>query len=161
MGANAETEEDEILDNGSTVSLMKDKDKVVDIMNRDVNVLMSTNAGKKVIKQEATRKGYGKVLYDEGAVTNLRSLSEMVKRGYQVVMDTAVENAFLVTSPEGITTKYACNRKGLYALVEDEECHQLEGFTQREIARAKRAKKLYYDLDTPTLEDLKVWLRSN
>ena len=79
-----EQDEDEILDCGSTVSLMKDREKVVDIKRRKVNVLMSTNAGIKVVDKEATREGYGKILYDPEAMTNLRSLSEMVRRGYRV-----------------------------------------------------------------------------
>ena len=74
-----EEEDEELRDSGSTVLLMKDGDKVEDIMDRDVRVIMSTNAGKKIIKQEATRKGYGKVLFDKDVMTNLRSLSEMVK----------------------------------------------------------------------------------
>ena len=42
-----------------------------------------------------------------------------------------------------------------------EEVNQLEGFTTQEVDCAKRAKKLYYDLDAPTLGDLKMWVRSN
>ena len=74
---------------------------------------MSTNASKKIIKQEATRKGCGKVLFDKDAMTNLRLLSEMVKRGHHIVLDTAIENAFYVTSPDGKFSKYVCNSKGL------------------------------------------------
>ena len=37
----------------------------------------------------------------------------------------------------------------------------MEEFTPREVERAKRAKKLYYDLDAPSIDDLKVSLRSN
>lgn len=51
----------------------------MDIQQRKVNVLMSTNAGNKVVDKEATRKGYGKVLYDPEAMTNIHSLSEMAK----------------------------------------------------------------------------------
>ena len=40
-------------------------------------------------------------------------------------------------------------------------CHQVEDSTPREVERAKRAKKLYYDLDAPAIDNLKVWIRSN
>ena len=73
-------------------------------------------------------------------------------------MDTDEENAFYVTSPDGDVTKFLCDIRGLYVL---EEVNQLKGFTTREVDRAKRAKKLYYDLDAPTLGDLKMWVRSN
>ena len=119
---------------------------------------MSTNAGSKVVDKEATRKGYGKVLYDPEAMTNLRSLSEMVRRGYRVQMDTDLENAFLATSPNGEQIKFLCNDRGLYVL---EQVNQIKGFTQREVQRAKRAKKLYYDLDAPTMDELKFWVQSN
>ena len=121
-----EPDEEEILDSGSTVSLMKGKDKVVDIQKQKINVLMSTNAGSKVVDKEATRKGYGKVLYDPEAMTNLRSLSEMVRRGYRVQMDTDLENAFLATSPNGEQIKFLCDDRGLYVL---EQVNQIKGFT--------------------------------
>ena len=125
-----EENQEEILDSGSTVSLMKDREKVVDIQKRKVNVLMSTNAGSKVVDKEATRKGYGKVLFDPEAMTNLRSLSEVVKRGYRVQMDTDLENSFLVTSPEGEEIKFQCDKRGLYVLA---PVNQVEGFTDREM----------------------------
>ena len=131
---------EELLDSGSTVSLMRDAEKCEDIMDRDVKVIMSTNAGKKAITQEATRKGYGKVLFDKEAMTNLRSLSEMVKRGHHVFLDTDVENAFVVTSPSGDVSKYSCNKRGLYALVKEVMCHQVKGFTPREVERAKERR---------------------
>ena len=141
--------QDKILDSWSTVSLMKDPEKVEDIKQRKVNVLMSTNAGSKIIDKEATRKGCGKVLYDPDAITNLRSLSEMVKRGYCVQMDTNLDNSFLTTSRDGEEIKFTCNDKGLYVLA---EVNSIEGFTEREVQRARRAKQLYYNLDAPTLD---------
>ena len=119
---------------------------------------MSTNAGSKVVSKEATRKGYGKVLYDPDAMTNLRSLSEMVRRGYRVQMDTDLENLFLVTSPDGEEIKFSCDKKGLYVLA---HVNQIEGFTDREVQRAERAKRLYYNLDAPSLSELKHWVRTN
>ena len=58
--------------------LIKDQELVKDVMDRKVKVLMSTNAGKKMVSKEATLEGYGNMLFDENAMTNLRSLSEMV-----------------------------------------------------------------------------------
>ena len=40
-----------------------------------------------------------------------------------------------------------------------EEC--IEGYTQREILRAKRARRLYHILTAPDMADLKVFLRQN
>ena len=37
----------------------------------------------------------------------------------------------------------------------------IEGFTEREIARAKAARKPYHDLKAQSYPDLKVWIRSN
>ena len=37
----------------------------------------------------------------------------------------------------------------------------IEGFTQREIERAKRARKFYHDLNAESVENVKVFIRSN
>ena len=39
--------------------------------------------------------------------------------------------------------------------------NNVEGFTDREVQRAERAKKLYYNLDAPSLDELKHWVRTN
>ena len=74
----------------------------------------------------------------------------MVKRGYCVQMDTNLDNSFLTTSRDGEEIKFTCNDKGLYVLA---EVNSIEGFTGREVQRARRAKQLYYNLDAPTLDE--------
>ena len=37
----------------------------------------------------------------------------------------------------------------------------IKGYTPRQVARAKRAKKLYHDLHAETIPNLKNWVRSN
>merc|ERR1739836_209939 len=71
-------------------------------------------------------------------------------------------------------SKFVCNDEGLYVRHEDvPSCYSvydyesnfagttIEGFTEREITRAKAARKLYHDLSAPSYSDLKVWIRSN
>ena len=37
----------------------------------------------------------------------------------------------------------------------------IEGFTPREVEKAKRVRKLYHDLNAPSIASLKVWIRQN
>ena len=37
----------------------------------------------------------------------------------------------------------------------------VEGYTQREVEQAVRARKLYHDLSAENVRNVKVWLRSN
>ena len=73
-------------------------------------------------------------------------------------MDTYLENAFYATSPDWEQIKFLCNARGLYVLA---QVNQVKGFTERGVKQSKRAKKLYYNLDAPTMEELKFWVRSN
>ena len=87
-------------------------------------------------------------------------------------MDTDLDNAFYVTDQEKRTIRFPCNEQGLYMLEKDVSQDKktkrhtvmatvIEGYTPREVARAKRARKLYHDLHAETVSNLKVWLRSN
>lgn len=127
-------------------------------MHKKLDVLKSTNAGTKIADKEATRKGYSKGLYNPDAMTNLRSSSEMVRRGYWVQMDTDLENAFHVISAGGDAIKFLCDDHSLYIL---EQVNQTKGFFPRTVERAKRAKKLYYNLNATSLGNLKILVRSN
>ena len=47
-------------------------------------------------------------------MSNLFSLSDVVRRGHWVTMDTEQANAFFVHTRSGNVVEYACNEAGLY-----------------------------------------------
>ena len=117
---------------------------------------MCSNGGNRKIAEEGNWPGVGQAYLDEKALTNIVSQSEAIKRGYRVTFDSEIENTFIVTDrATRVTTRYPCDERGLYVREHQPplECHvayinatSIEGFTQREVERAGRARKLYHDL---------------
>ena len=52
--------------------------------------------------------------YDDEAISNLFSVSDMVKKGHSVFLDTDLDNAFVVRSKEGKTIRFPVDSRGLY-----------------------------------------------
>ena len=85
-------------------------------------------------------------------------------------MDTDVDNCFFVIDKDRRVTKFPCNERGLYIMERPasmKSCAMIhagttiKGYTAREVMRAKKARKLYHDLNAPSISDLKVWIRAN
>ena len=84
-------------------------------------------------------------------------------------MDTNWENCFHVIDRNKKAVKFPCNEDGLYVRGPDKpvDCRELsfnvevEGFTQREVGRAKAARKFYHDLNAENVENMKTFIRSN
>ena len=225
--AKLEKEEPEILlDSGSTISLFKDQQFLTERKPAKRELVMETNAGNKIINTKGNIPGYGDVWYDETAISNLFSLSDMVEKGVRVVYDSQVADEFVVHTKEGHTIRFPVDERGLYVkekfddlqtrlknekdargnddeetpaitlhikveesddeseddlptLVKVEESDDeseddepslemkkqvhttVEGFTEREVMRAKRCRKLLHDLSAPSYNDLKALLRQN
>ena len=134
--------------------------------------MMDMNGGSKFISQGGKWKGYGTAYYIPDAMVNIVSLSNAIEKGFQVFMDTDLDNAFNVTDQDKRTIRFPCNKQGLYMLKkkinqgEKSKRHTvmasiIERYTPRELARAKQAKKLYHDLHAETISNLKGWLSSN
>ena len=80
------------------------------------------------------------------------------------------ENALLIEEQQGRVIKNPCNERGLYVrerlpLVDCHVCYvaatMVEGYTQCEVERAARARKLYHNLYVENVRNVKVWLRFN
>ena len=106
-----------ILDSGSSISLVKDKVLFVDkVVVKCINsIIMETNAGNKNIDEQGEVIDYGTLFYDELALTNIFGISDMVRKGNRVFIDTDIDNSFLVTNKKsGSVTKFPCDVRGLY-----------------------------------------------
>ena len=72
---------------------------------------MATNAGTRLTNQQANVPGFGTVWYNEGAITNIFSFTELVEK-HRITFDSSVENAFLVHQPDKIV-KFEQTPEGL------------------------------------------------
>ena len=102
------------MDSGSSIgATFANSDLVTEIKMAKQPIMMSTNAGTKVIGLEATVKGFGKVYYDPSMMANIFGLCDMVDR-CRVTFDSAVEDAFFVHLQDSII-KFTRTPEGLYA----------------------------------------------
>jgi hypothetical protein len=103
-----------LLDSGSSIgTTFMNSDLVTNIKTAKQPVMMTTNAGTKVIGLEGHVKGFGTVYYDPSMMANIFGLSEMVDR-CRVTFDSDVEDAFVVHSTDGVI-KFTRTPEGLYA----------------------------------------------
>ena len=58
----------------------------------------------------------GKIGIAKDGIMNLLSVGKLVKEGYQVMMDSDVENAINVYYYDGSYIKFVCNQDGLYCI---------------------------------------------
>ena len=81
-----------LLDTGSECSVVPNKQMVDKIRPSSSTLHMATNAGHKVIKQEATLPGFGSIWYDKTAIANILGFPQMVKI-FRVTFDSAFDCA--------------------------------------------------------------------
>jgi hypothetical protein len=157
-----------LLDSQSSVDLFCNPALVQNITGVDETLVLSTNAGDLITDQKADVPDYGQVWYDKNAMTNVFSLAEMEKH-HRVTYESQKESAFIVHTPRG-PTKFTKGPENLYyykpkyrtgttmvETVSDNEAY----YTDRQIARAKEARKLLHALGCPTVQDLKSIIRMN
>ena len=159
------------LDNGSTLSIFVNPELVEEIRKSKSTLEMATNAGTRLTNQQANLPGFGTIWYDEGAITNTFSFSELVEK-HRITFDSSVENTFLVHQPDKIV-KFE-QILGLYTYRVDKDyknslkkgssnlvtklSENQKGYTDQQYDQAKSAWKLYHIVGMPTVENFKVLL---
>ncbi|CAJ1947010.1 unnamed protein product, partial [Cylindrotheca closterium] len=117
------------LDSGSTFSLRMNEDyaKPGTVSDLDYMFNYGTNTGQRDLHQQVESSIIeGRTcLLDTEAQCNLDNLSELVKLGSRVVMDTDIENSFIVTKGEQ-RMRYV-HQNGLYTFVPDGRAESDEG----------------------------------
>ena len=178
-----------LLDNQSSVDLFCNKDLVKGITDGDKELFLATNAGTATINKTATVPDYGKVWYDEKAITNIFSLGKMTDK-HRVTFDSDIEDAFIVHLNDKDKAKFERNDKNLYVYRpkpkkkvefagvgidkdnnesrDDKEYQLLDTvednemlYSQRQLDKAKKARNLLHTLGCPTIRDLKNIITMN
>ena len=106
-----------ILDSGSSLSLVKDKVLFVDkvVVKCKNSIIIETNAGNKNIDEQGEVIDYRTSFYDESTLTNIFGMSNMVRKGNMVFIDTDIDNSFIFANKQsGRVTKFPCDDRGLY-----------------------------------------------
>ena len=113
--------DDIILDNGSTltVSIFATPELVEEIRKSKSTLEMATNTGTRLTNQEADVPGFGTIWYDEEAIVNTFSFTELVEK-HRITFNSSAENAFLVHQPDKII-KFEHTPEGLYTYRVDED----------------------------------------
>ena len=68
---------------------------VYDIVKADNPIKIVTNAGTRIVSEQAMVAGFGTVWFDEQAIANIFALADLKKK-YHVTYDPAIEDAFIV-----------------------------------------------------------------
>ena len=160
----------EIIHSGSTIALCADKKDMRNV-RKGPTIVMITNSGKSKIKKEGKWKEWGKSYLHPPETTNVVSISDPVAKGYRVLFNLDVENCFYAKDKKSRKViRFPC-QGGLYVRDDREEgpppvdccvaATEIEGWIQREIERAKVARKFYHNLDEESLQNMKTFIRSN
>ena len=89
-----------ILDSGSTFSLYKNTDHIIPGSERQApqDFTYGTNTGTRTLTVNCKSRHFeGKKMLDRAAIATLESVSELVRQGYKMFMDTDVENAYKIS----------------------------------------------------------------
>ena len=110
-----------LIDCGATNTTFCNRNMVHGIREAEFPLHMFTNVGDRHIGEQAWIDRYPRASYfDEHGNANINSMSKMIEQGYRVVMDSDVENAFIVYCGDNETMRFV-QRKGVYVFVDPNE----------------------------------------
>ena len=156
---NTGSEDGALLDAGSMFNLFKDESRVINIRPAARPLQMITNAGTKTLDTIADVPGHGTVWFNKEGIANLFSLSSLTKT-HRITYDSDNGDAFIAThrqtgkivifsrTPDGL---YKCKFSEHY-LKDQRPLHaqtvkkNIEGFSDREVERARHACSLFHIL---------------
>ena len=159
-----------LLDNGSSTSIFANPRMVQNIREVTTPLQLITNGGDVITNTKATVPGFGDVWFDSNSIANIFSFAEL-KQKHRITYDSTKEDAFLIHLPTKII-KFSRTNEGLYTYKPNEHVlnktillqtvkENKQFYTNRQIARANLARKLYHNIGTPSIADFKAIIRMN
>lgn len=161
-----------LLDNQSTVDLFTNKTFLKNTRAADHNMVVASTGGsiksKKIAEVPSFAEGY-EAWYSPKGITNIIALANAIKY-YRVTYDSSLDGDFIVHRqefglPDMRFIKHECGLhiytppKGLVFIQTVEG--NMEGFTKKEIAQARKAADLYIKLIYPSGKDFDWVVLSN
>ena len=186
-----EMKESIVLDSGSSVDIFMNKDLVHNVRQVDDTMNIATNAGTQGTNWMGSVPNRDEVWLNEDGVANIFSQAKTIDKGHRIYYDSDVEDAFIMELRDGNkrvtdTIKFSRNNSGLYTfkptagyvqqmrklrrqegqaddmvLAIASVAENKQGYTERELQRAKKARQLYHAVGTPTTRNFKFILRQN
>ena len=83
-------------------------------MKADNPIKIVTNAGTRIVPEQAMVVESGKVWFDVQAIANIFALANLKKK-YHVTYDPTIEDAFIVHQENKEPIKFKCTDHGIYA----------------------------------------------
>ena len=179
-----------LLDSDSNATIFCNENYVDEIWDTDERMEVGTNGdGYLESKQKCNVPLLGEHWFNKNSMTNIIALSDMAAK-YKVTMDTSKDKAFFVHLPDKIVV-FKQMENNLYGMDPmdpnsfiskekyDKKCVHFAGvgrvatndesevednlkyMSERQRNRAKKARKAFQALGTPTLDDFKAMLRMN
>ena len=150
-----------LLDNQSTCNVFCNKALLKNIRKVNRSLTIYTNGGKSVTNLKGDLEGVGTVWFDPEGMANVLSLAWM-KRRYRVTYDSwdTESEGFVVHKPEkqvlfketpsGLFVHDVRNRQ---VVMVNTVAENEEGYTQRQVLKAKLARKVYAMVGRPSVRD--------
>jgi hypothetical protein len=163
------------LDNESTTSIFYNRSFVSDIKKEEQPVNISTNGGGLSTNLTARVPGFpNRVWYDSRAMTNVFTFHEMEKY-YRITYDLNEEKAFVVHIENGKDIRFKKSPSGLWYYQPSKSSNTNKNettminmveenkklFSERQVAKACKARELYNVLGSPSIQDFKAIVNSN
>lgn len=162
-----------LLDSDSTDTVFCNSKYVTNIRDSNEVLRLNTNGGVLEVNKKCDVPHLGTHWFSDNAITNVISLAHMADK-FRVTYDSDKEKAMIVHLPNK-TVKFHQMKNGLYGRNPSHEdmpqklkaqmintMKENEMFvTPSQLEKAKRARKLYESMGTPTTQDLKAMIRMN
>ncbi len=160
-----------LLDNGSSCTLINNKDMVINIRKSNKVLRLITNGGVVTVRMKATLKGFlGEVWFEPKAAVNVIGFSEAKDKGYVMGYQNN-KDLFTMTNPStgvvstfkryggiyAIDTRSKLSEKGICCVSTVEDRKKM--FSKVQQQKAEQAKVLHESLCYPTIADFKHILR--
>ena len=153
-----------LFDTASTTHLFGSRDITKNVRPAPDTQEVIGTGGELVVSQEATVNGLGTVPFTDSSITNLTSMAKLVDQGYGIFVNTDVEDAIKVRSPDHKRIiKFERSKNGLYfhdtgnrqVTFLNSQLENSQQYTKRQIERAKEARNLYQMIGYPSINDFK------
>ena len=159
-----------LFDTASTTHLVSNPKLVNNICTNSHSQGVISNGGQLDIKETATLNGVGDVPFSEEGIANLLSMAKLIDDGFRIFIDTDIEDAIFVYTPNGRVNKFIRSKNGLYyhdttnrkdISFMNSQLENSQIYTRRQIQRAREARNLYQMLAYPSINDFKNAIKYN